>query len=57
MGLIIRNIEYGQEIQQSRTAGKSPWQHVEKPHTIHKTPGRQIRKAISSLFPSKVIGN
>ena len=46
--------EYDQEIPLSQTAD-NPWHHKEDPLNHHETPGRQISKATSSLFPIKMI--
>ena len=33
----------------------TPWHREEEPLNHHETPGRQIKQAISSLFPIKMI--
>ena len=33
----------------------TPWHREEEPLNHHETPGRQLSKAISSLFPIKMI--
>ena len=33
----------------------NPWHREEEPHNHHETPGRQTKKATSSLFPIKMI--
>ena len=50
----FKNSEYDQEIPQSQTAD-NPWHREEETLNHHETPGRQINKATSSLFPIKMI--
>ena len=33
----------------------NPWHREEEPHNNHETPGRQLTKTTSSLFPIKMI--
>ena len=46
--------EYDQEIPHSQAAD-NPWHRKEEPLNHLETPGRQISKATSSLFPIKMI--